>query len=273
MTEAVAVDKEADGVKRDTGNTIFSGLRSFFADLTLLTRFTLRFFKEAFLPPYEFKELLKQCYIVGYRSIPLVGITGFIMGLVLTIQSRPTLMDFGAESWLPGMVAISLIREIGPVITALICAGKTGSSIGAELASMKVTEQIDAMEVSGINPFKYIVVTRILATTLMIPILVIFSDVIAIFGSFAGVNIKGDVNFHLFMAQVLSSLHFTDIFPAFIKTFFFGFAIGLIGCFKGYNSNKGTEGVGISANSAVVIGSLFIFLIDMIAVQLTSLFS
>src|SRR5690606_18538246 len=108
---------------------------------------------------------------IGYRSLSLVGITAFIMGLVLTIQSRPTLVEFGAESWLPAMVSVSIIREIGPVITALIFAGKIGSRIGAELGSMKVTEQIDAMEVSGTNPFKYLVTTRILSTTLMLPLL------------------------------------------------------------------------------------------------------
>ncbi|MDZ4757920.1 MAG: ABC transporter permease [Bacteroidota bacterium] len=240
--------------------------------MSLLSKFAGRFFKEVFFPPYEFKELVKQSYIVGCKSLPLVGITGFIMGLVLTIQSRPTLASFGAESWLPGMVGVSIIREIGPVITALICAGKVGSGIGAELASMKVTEQIDAMEVSGINPFKYIVVTRVLATTLMIPLLVIFSVAISLFGSYAGVNIKADVSFHLFFSMVIEAISFKDVFPAFIKTFFFGYAIGLIGCYKGYNANKGTEGVGLSASSAVVLGSLLIFIIDMIAVQLTSLY-
>jgi phospholipid/cholesterol/gamma-HCH transport system permease protein len=159
------------------------------------------------------------------------------------------------------------------VITALICAGKVGSGIGAELASMKVTEQIDAMEVSGINPFKYIVVTRIIATTFMLPILVVFSDVIGLAGSYLAVNIQGDVSFSLFFAQIFETLDFMDIFPPLIKTFFFGFAIGLIGCFKGYNSDKGTEGVGASANSAVVVSSLLIFIIDMMAVQITSLFS
>ncbi|MDI1235427.1 MAG: ABC transporter permease [bacterium] len=245
----------------------------FFMEVTLLSRFTIRFFKQVFLPPYELKELLKQCYVIGYKSLPLVGITGFIMGVVLTIQSRPTLAQFGAESWLPAMVGISIIREIGPVITALICAGKVGSGIGAELASMKVTEQIDAMEVSGINPFKYLVVTRILATTIMLPILVIVSDAIALGGSLLAVNIKADVSFNLFFGNVFEKLVFMDVIPAVIKTFFFGFAIGLIGCFKGYNSNKGTEGVGESANSSVVYASLLIFIMDMIAVQITSLFS
>jgi phospholipid/cholesterol/gamma-HCH transport system permease protein len=257
----------------DLGDSYSSAIRNFFIEVTLLVNFAGRFFKKLFLPPYEFNELIKQCYIVGCRSLPLVAITGFIMGLVLTIQSRPTLAQFGAESWLPAMVGVSIVREIGPVITALICAGKVGSGIGAELASMKVTEQIDAMEVSGLDPFKYIVVTRILSTTLMIPVLVIFSDVISIYGSYVGVNIKSDVNFQLFFSQVIEKLDFTDVLPAFIKTFFFGFAIGLIGCYKGYNSNTGTEGVGKSANSAVVIASLLVFILDMVAVQLTSLYT
>ena len=182
--------------------SIVNIFKVFFTEVTLITKFTILFFKTLFIPPYEFNELIKQCYIIGCKSLPLVGITGFIMGLVLTIQSRPTLAQFGAESWLPAMVGVSIVREIGPVITALICAGKVGSSIGAELASMKVTEQIDAMEVSGINPFKYIVITRILATTLMVPLLVIFSDAIALFGSFLAVNIKGDVSFILYFAKV-----------------------------------------------------------------------
>src|ERR1041385_5443337 len=162
-------------------------LEEFFLEVDTLTRFTGRFLKTALKPPYEFSEIFRQSFIIGYKSLSLVAVTGFIMGLVLTIQSRPTLARFGAESWLPGMVAISIIREIGPVITALICAGKVGSGIGAELASMKVTEQIDAMEVSAINPFKYVVVTRVLSTTLMLPVLVIFSDTISLLGSFAGV--------------------------------------------------------------------------------------
>ncbi len=248
-------------------------VNDFFVEMAQLTLFTLRFFKEFLKPPFEFNELLKQCYLIGYKSLPLVTITGFIMGLVLTIQSRPTLAEFGAESWLPAMVAVSIIREIGPVITALIFAGKVGSGIGAELASMKVTEQIDAMEVSGMNPFKYIVVTRIISTTIMLPILVIAADAISLYGAYVGVNLQDDVNFHLFFSQVFGKLNFMDIFPAIIKTFFFGFAVGLIGCYKGYNSNNGTSGVGESANAAVVHASLMVFIIDMIAVQITSLFS
>jgi phospholipid/cholesterol/gamma-HCH transport system permease protein len=264
MESANSSGKTTTGIKQQ--------ISVFLETVADITRFNLRFFKEAFRLPFEFREFIKQCFLVGYKSLALVVVTGFIMGLVLTIQSRPTLRDFGAESWLPAMVAVSIVREIGPVITALICAGKVGSGIGAELASMKVTEQIDAMEVSGINPFKYIVVTRVIATTLMLPVLAIAADAIALYGSYIGVNLEGKTSFTLFFHQAFESLDFIDVFPALIKTFFFGYAIGIIGCYNGYFSNKGTEGVGKSANIAVVYASLVVFVMDMIAVQITSLF-
>lgn len=236
-----------------------------------ISRFIGRFFREGFKPRYEFGELIRQSFFIGYKSLPLVGITAFIMGLVLTIQSRPTLVEFGAESWLPAMVSVSLVREISPMITALIAAGKIGSSIGAELGSMKVTEQIDAMEVSGTNPFKFLVVTRVLAATVMLPTLSLWANAIALYGGYLGVNIKGAVSWTLYWAQVFDALSYSDFVPALIKTFFFGFIIGIIGCYKGYNSKKGTEGVGHSANSAVVVSSLLIFVLDLIAVQITDL--
>lgn len=248
-------------------------IKQVFTDAGNISIFALRFFKDIFRPPFELKEITRQCYSVGNKSLPLVAITGFIMGLVLTLQSRPTLAEFGAESWLPGMVALSLIREIAPVITALICAGKIASGFGAELGSMKVTEQIDAMEVSAIDPYKYLVVTRIIATTLMIPLLVIFADAVGIAGGFVGINLHSDVSMSLYFTQVLDSLDFSDIIPATIKTFFFGFFIGMIGCYKGYNAAKGTESVGKAAISAVVDASLTIFIVDMLAVQLTDIFS
>jgi phospholipid/cholesterol/gamma-HCH transport system permease protein len=264
-----AAEKAGETVRRQPS---FAALGKFFEDAGLLGRFTVEFFKNAVQPPYEVGEFLKQAYLIGNKSLSLVGITGFIMGVVLTLQSRPTLKEFGAESWLPAMVAVSIVREIGPVLTALICAGKVGSGIGAELASMRVTEQIEAMQVSGTDPFKYIVVTRVLAATLMIPVLTAFSDAFSFYGSFLGVNLNGDVSFQLFFSQAVTKLLFIDVLPAFIKTFFFGFAIGLVGCFKGYNANTGTEGVGKAANAAVVMASLLVFIIDMVAVQITSLF-
>lgn len=233
--------------------------------------FTGRFFQNLFKPRFEFKEFLRQCFFIGYKSFSLVAITAFIMGLVITIQSRPTLVEFGAEAWLPKMVSVSLVREIAPVITALICAGKIGSGIGAELGSMKVTEQIDAMDVSGTNPFKYLVVTRVMATTLMVPVLAVLADAVSMYGAYLGTNIKGVVSWSLFWSQVFDTLVYADVVPSILKTFFFGFAIGIIGCYKGFNSMKGTEGVGLSANSAVVISSLLVFVLDLIAVQITDL--
>lgn len=247
-------------------------IKNIFTDTGNVSQFTGRFFKEIFKPPFQINEFIRQCYAIGYKSLPLVGITGFIMGLVLTIQSRPTLVKFGAESWLPSMVSLSLIREVAPVITALICAGKIASGIGAELGSMKVTEQIDAMEVSAINPFRYLVVTRIMAATIMIPLLIIYADLVGILGGYIGYNIHGSMNIYRYFSDVFEHLEFIDIIPATIKTFFFGFFIGLIGCYKGFNAENGTESVGKAANSAVVTASLSIFIIDMLAVQITDLF-
>lgn len=249
-----------------------TGINKFLEETGEVSRFAGRFFREVWRPPYEFREFIRQCYLVGYESLVLVGVTGFIMGVVLTLQTRPTMTDFGAEAMMPSMVGISIIREIGPVITALICAGKIGSGIGAELGSMKVTEQIAAMEVSGTNPFKYLIVTRILATTLMIPLLVIMADAIGLFGSYLVENAKGNVSFQLYFTKVFDFLQFGDIIPATIKSFFFGFAIGLIGCYKGYTSKKGTAGVGRAANSAVVITSMVLFVIDFIAVLVADIF-
>lgn len=249
-----------------------NSLKNFFIETGELALFAGRFFREVFTRPFEFKELLRQGYNMGNRSLLLVGVTGFILGLVFTLQSRPTLMEFGAESWMPSMVSISIVREIGPVIIALICAGRISSGIGAELGSMRVTEQIDAMEVSGTNPFKYLVVTRILAATLMIPLLIILGDAIALFGSALVENLKGDVSFQLYFNKVFNSLEFSDLIPATIKSFFFGFAIGLVGCFKGYNCKKGTVGVGEASNSAVVYTSMLLFIIDFIAVFVSDIF-
>lgn len=247
-------------------------MKSILIEIGELAYFAGRFFREVGKRPFEYKEFLRQCYNMGNRSMLLVGITGFIIGLVFTLQSRPTLQEFGAVSWMPSMVGISIIREIGPIITALICAGRIGSGIGAELGSMRVTEQIDAMEVSGTNPFKYLVVTRILATTLMLPILVVLSDAIALYGSYLVENLKGDVSFRLYFNEVFSSLEFGDVIPSTIKTFFFGFAIGLVGCFKGYTCGKGTEGVGRAANAAVVYTSMVLFILDFVAVLVSDIF-
>ena len=153
-------------------------------------QFIGRFFKEGFLPPYEGKELMKQCYDIGYRSLALISLTGFITGIVFTKQSRPSLAEFGATSWLPSLVGIALLRTLAPLLTSLIAAGKVGSSIGAELGSMRVTEQIDAMEVSATNPFKFLVTTRVLASTITIPILTFYTAMVGMLGALLNVSLS-----------------------------------------------------------------------------------
>ncbi|MGZ3901401.1 MAG: MlaE family ABC transporter permease [Bacteroidia bacterium] len=245
---------------------------AFFLELQGIVSFSFRFFRELFFPPYNFNETLIQSYLIGFKSLPLVIVTSFVIGLVLVLQSRPSLVEFGAGSYVPAMAAVSIIREVGPMITGMVCAGNIGSSISAELGSMRVTEQIDAMEVSGCNPFKFLVVTRVIATTFIIPILVIFSDAISLVGAFLAANIKDEISFSLFFQEVFEKLTFDDLFPSFIKTFFFGFSIGLVGCYKGFNSEKGTEGVGRSANASVIISMVFVIIIDMVVAQISSVF-
>ncbi|MDR6944956.1 MlaE family ABC transporter permease [Mucilaginibacter pocheonensis] len=245
---------------------------NFFTDLYKINQFILRFFKEAFLPPFEFKEVIRQCFEVGVRSFTLISVTGFIVGVIFTKQSRPSLSEFGAQSWLPSLVSIAIMRALAPLVTALIASGKVGSSIGAELGSMRVTEQIDAMEVSGTKPFKFLVCTRVLATTLTIPILSTYTGLIAILGGYLNVSQNEGTSWSTFIQQVFEPLTFVDFVASLIKSIVFGFTIGIVGCYQGYNSTKGTEGVGKAANGAVVTAMFLVFIEEIIIVQITSWF-
>lgn len=244
----------------------------FFTGLESAYLFVKRFFTEVWFPPYEFKEVIRQCYQIGYNSLPLISLTGFIVGVVFTNQSRPSLAEFGATSWLPALISIAVIRAMGPLVTALIAAGKVGSSIGAEIGSMKVTEQIDAMEVSATNPFKFLVVSRVLASTFMIPILVLYTDFVALIGAFVNVHANEMTSLSTFFVQVFDALSFLDITSSLVKSVVFGFTIGIVGCYKGYNSTKGTEGVGKAANSAVVMAMFLIFIEELLSLQVTNFF-
>ncbi len=238
----------------------------FFIGLADAWNFVLRFFKVVFVPPYEFKEIIHQCYRIGVESLPLISLTGFIVGIVFTNQSRPSLSEFGATSWLPSLISIAVVRAMGPLVTALIAAGK----VGAEIGSMKVTEQIDAMEVSATNPFNFLVVTRVIATTLMIPLLVMYTDFVALIGSFLSVNANEKVSLLTFFVQVFESISFLDIISSVLKSILFGFTIGIVGCYKGYNSTKGTEGVGRAANAAVVMAMFLIFIEELLVLQIVN---
>src|SRR5688572_18925387 len=248
------------------------GFRKFLLRLADIYKFVIRVVKHFFLPPYEIREITRQCFSVGNRSLFLITFTAFIAGIVFTKQSRPSLASFGAESWLPSLVSQAVVRSLGPLITGLISAGKLGSNIGAELGSMQVSEQIDAMEVSGTRPFSYLVVTRVIATTLMVPILVVYTDVVALLGSFFMVNAINNSSFLLFFNEVAESITYLDVFSSLIKSAFFGFAIGIVGCYAGYHSDKGTTGVGKAANTAVVVSMISIFVLDLVALQVINLF-
>src|SRR2546423_3848147 len=225
----------------------------FFTEIYEGSKFFLLFFKEAITPPYEFQEIIKQCFILGYKSLPLITVTAFITGMVFTDHSRPALADFGATSWLPSLTGIAIVKALAPLINSLICAGKVGSQIGAELGSMKVTEQIDAMEVSAVNPFKFLVVSRVVATTIMIPLLMMYTAFVAMMGSFLDIHLNELTSFTSFVHTAFQKITFLDYTSSIIRALVYGFTIGMVGCYKGYNTTQGTEGVGKAANMAVVI--------------------
>jgi phospholipid/cholesterol/gamma-HCH transport system permease protein len=234
--------------------------------------FTLRFFREAFVPPFHVREIINQCFEIGLKSLSLITLTGFIIGMVFTKQSRPSLEDFGATSWLPSLMGIAIIRALGPLVTSLICAGKVGSSIGAEIGSMRVTEQIEAMEVSAINPFKYLVATRVLATTLTIPVLSLYCVCVGLYGSYINVHIEEATGIITFYHNAFSSVSFLDIYTSVVKSIVYGFTIGVVGCYKGYHASQGTRGVGRAANEAVVLSMFLIFLEEVVIVQVSNWF-
>jgi phospholipid/cholesterol/gamma-HCH transport system permease protein len=255
-------------IKTTSRKFLFSkGVDQYFSDVYKAYLFVIRFFKEAFHPPFHFREIINQCYEIGVKSLPLIALTGFITGIVFTKQSRPSLSEFGATSWLPSLIAIAIVRALASLITALICAGKVGSSIGAELGSMKVTEQIDAMEVSAINPFKYLVGTRVIAATITIPILGLFCGFVALMGSYFSVHSNEATSLVGFFNEGFSPITFLDVFSSVFKSIVFGFTIGMVGSYKGFNAKKGTQGVGKAANQAVVLSMFLVFVEEIIIVQ------
>lgn len=251
---------------------LYAKVISMMENIYSLTMFGLRFFRYVFLPPYEMGQVRKHMDELGSKSLPLLTAVGLIMGLILALQSRPVLDRFGAGAFLPSMVAITVVRELGPVIAALIVAGRVSSGIGAELGSMKVTEQIDALEVSAVDPYNYLVVTRVLACIIMMPLLTAYVDFLAIFGGFIAESIAGTNSIRLYYSHVFMGLRLSDLIPGVGKTAVFGYIIGIIGAYQGYNTSRGTEGVGKAATTAVVLASLNIIFVDMIIVQLTLMF-
>jgi phospholipid/cholesterol/gamma-HCH transport system permease protein len=246
------------------GALLTSGIE-WFGDLGL---FCARLLKAAATPPFEWRELFRQCDAIGAKALPLVALAGAATGVVLSLETWDSLVRFGAKSFLPSIIVFSIIKESGPVITGLVVSGRAGAGIGAELGSMKVTEQIDAMEASAVDPYRYLAATRVLACILMLPLLTIAADFCGIFMGWVANTLAEPISLHLFIERGMKEVAFSDYVPPILKTAVFGAIIGLVACFQGMRTKGGTEGVGRSATSSVVLSSLFVILADVFIVRL-----
>ncbi len=246
-------------------------LYNFFVTISGIGIFTAQYFKLVFSPPYEIEETKKHMYDFGLKSFPIVSTMGVIIGFVLALEGYAVLQPFGGTEFLPGSVGLSIIREFAPILTALLFAGRVSSGIAAELGSMRVTEQIDAMDVSGIEPFKFLVVTRVTAATMILPLLTVYVIVISIFGGYFAVYLEDGMNFGYFINSMLPYVKINDLIAGLSKTFLFGYVVGIVGSYKGYSTEGGTVGVGRGTTSAVVVSSLLILFIDMIMVKISLL--
>jgi phospholipid/cholesterol/gamma-HCH transport system permease protein len=233
-----------------------------------LGMFCARVVRAAVTPPYEWRELLRQCDAIGARALPLVAIAGAATGVVLSLETRDSLVRFGAKSFLPAVIVFSMIKESGPVITGLVVSGRAGAGIGAELGSMKVTEQIDAMEASAVDSYKYLAATRVLACALMVPLLTIAANFCGILMGWVTNTLADPISLRLFLDTGFRNVAFSDYIPPVAKTAVFGLIIGLVACFQGMHTKGGTEGVGRSATSSVVLSSLFVIVADVVLVRL-----
>src|SRR5271163_3958007 len=223
-------------------------------------------------PPFEFRELFRQLDEIGSKSLPLVALAGAATGVVLSLEARYSLTRFGAKSLLPAAIVFSVIHETGPIITGLVVSGRVGAGIGAELASMKVTEQIDAVEASAVNPYKLLAAPRIVACILMLPLLTLAGDACGLFMGWVAQALVEPLSLHQFINSGFNGASFSDLLPPTFKTAVFGLIIGLIACFQGMRTQGGAAGVGRAATSSVVLSSLFVILADVVLVKIIIIF-
>lgn len=227
-----------------------------------------RTFRAGITSRYQIKELIRQMDEIGSKSLSLVVLTGAALGVVISIHLRDSLVRFGAESALPAVIVLSIIKESGPIITALVVSGRVAAGIGAELGSMKVTEQLDALEASAIDPFRLLVVTRVVACILMLPLLTMVADFCGILMGWVSNAVIAPISLRLFLIQGFKSVTFGDLIPSTLRTAIFGFIIGMVSCFEGMRTEGGTEGVGRSTKTAVVLSALFVIIADVFLVKL-----
>ena len=230
--------------------------------------FGLRAVRESLLPPYDFREVVRHVFEIGWRSVPLVATSGAAIGVVISMHTRASLERFGAEALIPAGLAIALARETAPLITALLVAGRVGAGIGAELGAMKVTEQIDALEATAVDSFKFLAVTRIQACVLALPLLTTVALLCGILGGYAAEASISGIPWQLYFDRAFRALEYRDVVPATLKTAVFGMIIGTVGCYLGFTTTQGTEGVGRASTRSVVLSSLLIIVTNVILVRL-----
>lgn len=229
--------------------------------------FALRILREVVRAPREAAEIFRQVYEIGYRSLPLIVAAGFAVGAVMSMHTRSSLERFGAEALIPAGLALALIKETGPLVTGLLLSGRVGAGIGAELGAMRVTEQIDALESLAVDSFKYLVVTRVAACVLALPLLTTVMNFSGILGGYAAETVISGMSLALYWERAWSLISFVDYIPATLKTCVFGFIIGTISCYLGYNTSGGTEGVGQASTRSVVLASIMVILSNVILVK------
>jgi phospholipid/cholesterol/gamma-HCH transport system permease protein len=232
-----------------------------------LSLFAGRVIRECFRGPLEFTEILKHVFEIGWRSAPLIVLSGVAVGAVLSMHTRATLARFGAEAMIPTALAFALVRETGPLITGLLVSGRVGAGIGAALGGMRVTEQIDALESLAVDSFKYLVVTRVLACVVALPLLTVLMNLSGLMGGFLGETVISHMSFSFFLRSAFGSLGFSDYIPPTLKTMVFGFIIGVTSSYLGYNTKGGAEGVGRASTQSVVLSSIFLIVVNVVLVK------
>lgn len=235
-------------------------------------QFAARVIVEAPRPPYEFRETARQLFELGCRSVPLIAASGFAVGVVLSMHTRASLARFGAEALIPAGLAIALVRETGPLTAGLLLSGRIGAGIGAELGAMKVTEQIDALEATAVDSFRYLVVTRVVACVIALPLLTSLMNFMGMLGGFAAETAITGMPFATYFRQAFSGIQFSDLIPATLKTMVFGFIIATVASYLGINTSRGTEGVGQASTRSVVTASILLIIANVLLVRIIFFF-
>ncbi len=250
-----------------TFQAVGSSIIGFLQTIGRISAFTGRAIKHCFAPPFYPRLILKQFMEIGYYSLPVVGLTTLFTGMVLALQSYTGFTRFNAEGAIAGVVALSVTRELAPVLAGLMVAGRVGASIAAEIGTMRVTEQIDALRTLSVNPFKYLIAPRVIAGTLMLPILVLIGDIIGIYGGYV-VSIY-DLGFSSgsYITQSWDTLQRMDVLSGLYKAAVFGFIVTVMGCYHGFNSGRGAQGVGMATTYAVVSASILILIFNFVLTQ------